>query len=55
MTALTDSEGRTLSTDSVAWESGVDSRTPGTYEIHYEVSDGQGNTGETWMTVVVRE
>ena len=53
--ALYDGDGRSLDTNQVTWESEVDPQTPGTYEIHYEASDGQGRTGETWMTVIVRE
>lgn len=47
-------DGSRIDAGQVTWESSVDTQTPGVYEIHYTVSDGQGQTGETWMTVVVR-
>lgn len=48
-------DGSRIDAGQVTWESSVDTQTPGVYEIHYTVSDGRGQTGETWMTVVVRE
>lgn len=50
-----DESGNSVGTDSVSAESGVDTQTPGVYEIHYEVSDDSGHAGETWLTVVVEE
>ena len=47
-------DGSRIDAGQVTWESSVDTQTPGVYEIHYTVSDGRGQTGETWMTVVVR-
>ncbi len=55
VTALYNGNGESIGAEAVSWESGVDTQTPGVYEIHYTVSDGQGHSGETWMTVVVRE
>ncbi len=53
--AVTDSDGNSLGTEAVESSSGVDTETPGCYEIHYTVSDSSGNTGETWLTVIVEE
>ena len=55
VTALYNGSGESIGAEAVSWESGVDTQTPGVYEIHYTASDGQGHSGETWMTVVVRE
>lgn len=55
VTALYNGKGESVGSEAVTWESGVDTQTPGVYEIHYTASDGQGHSGETWMTVVVRE
>lgn len=55
VTALYNGNGESIGAEAVSWESGVDTQTPGVYEIHYMASDGQGHSGETWMTVVVRE
>lgn len=50
-----DAEGSSLGTGNVSASSGVNTDTPGCYEIHYTASDGSGNTGETWLTVIVEE
>lgn len=50
-----DAEGSSLGTGVVSASSEVESDTPGCYEIHYTADDGNGNTGETWLTVVVEE
>lgn len=50
---VTDPAGTALDPGTVSAQSGVDSSTPGCYEIHYQVSDAGGNTGETWLTVIV--
>lgn len=55
VTTLYNGSGESVGAEAVSWESGVDTQTPGVYEIHYTASDGQGHSGETWMTVVVRE
>lgn len=52
---LRDSQGNSLNTGLISAESNVDFQTPGCYEIHYRADDGTGNTGETWMTVIVTE
>lgn len=52
---LRDSQGNSLDTGLISAESNVDFQTPGCYEIHYRADDGTGNTGETWMTVIVTE
>ena len=50
---VTDSAGNALDPGTVSIESGVDVNTPGCYEIHYQAADAAGNTGETWLTVIV--
>lgn len=50
---VTDAEGDSLDTDIVSASSNVDPETPGCYEIHYQASGGDGQSGETWLTVVV--
>ena len=55
VTDVLDSSGNSAGTDSVSADSDVDPQTPGVYEIHYEVSDGDGHAGETWLTVIVEE
>ena len=50
---VTDAEGDSLDTDIVSASSNVDPETPGCYEIHYQASDGDGQSGENWLTVVV--
>lgn len=52
---VTDTDGNELSKDTVDVNAGVDADTPGVYEIHYEAQDSSGNTGETWLTVIVEE
>ena len=50
---VTDAEGGSLDTDIVSASSNVDPETPGCYEIHYQASGGDGQSGETWLTVIV--
>ena len=50
---VTDTAGNALDPGTVSIESGVDVNTPGCYEIHYQAADAAGNTGETWLTVIV--
>lgn len=50
---VTDAEGDSLDTDIVSASSNVDPETPGCYEIHYQASGGDGQSGETWLTVIV--
>lgn len=52
---VTDSRGNVISTDCVSVSSGVDTGTPGCYEIRYEAEDDNGNMGQTWLTVIVEE
>ena len=52
---LLDNQGKNLDTGLISSENNVDPQTPGCYEIHYQADDGQGNTGETWLTVIVEE
>ena len=50
---LLDNQGNNLDTGLISSENNVDPQTPGCYEIHYQADDGQGNSGETWLTVIV--
>ena len=50
---LLDNQGNNLDTSLISSESNVDPQTPGCYEVHYQAEDGQGNSGETWLTVIV--
>lgn len=52
---VVDEKGNALPSGNVTAEGKADTQTPGVYEIHYRASDGMGNTGETWLTVVVEE
>lgn len=56
VSGATDTMGNEISTDQVSASSGVDTQTPGCYEIHYEVHDDAGSSvGQTWLTVIVEE
>lgn len=55
ISGVTDGAGNPLDPAIVTAVSYVDSNTAGCYEIAYNADDGQGNTGETWLTVVVQE
>ncbi len=55
ISGVTDRVGNPLDPAIVNAVSYVDSNTAGCYEIAYNADDGQGNTGETWLTVVVQE
>lgn len=55
ISGVTAADGSALDPSAVAAESAVDTNTPGCYEVHYQVSDAGGNTGETWLTVIVEE
>lgn len=55
ISGVTATDGSALDPSAVAAESAVDTNTPGCYEVHYQVSDAGGNTGETWLTVIVEE
>lgn len=51
---VTGSDGKSMDKSSVTVSSGVNTAAPGVYEIAYHAKDSQGNTGNTWLTVVVR-
>lgn len=53
--SVSDLSGNDLGTGIVQYESEMDINTPGSYEIHYTAKDASGNTGETWLTVIVWE
>lgn len=53
ISGVTGLNGAALDPGTVSAQSGVDVNTPGCYEIHYQASDGAGNAGETWLTVIV--
>ena len=53
LSGVTGPNGAALDPGTVSAQSGVDVNTPGCYEIHYQASDGAGNAGETWLTVIV--
>lgn len=53
ISGVTGPNGAALDPGTVSAQSGVDVNTPGCYEIHYQASDGAGNAGETWLTVIV--
>lgn len=50
-----DADGNVLDSQGLAVESGVNTQEEGCYEVHYEITNEQGLTGETWLTVIVRE
>ena len=52
---VTAADGSYLDASGVSVESGVDTNTPGCYEVHYTAYDSRGNVGETWLTVIVGE
>ena len=55
ISGVTAADGTVLDASAVTVESAVDTNTPGCYEVHYQAFDAGGNTGETWMTVIVGE
>lgn len=52
---VTASDGSGIDPASVAITSGVDTNTPGCYEVSYQAADALGNYGETWLTVIVED
>ncbi len=50
-----DSRGNQLDSDILEISDDIDEETAGCYEIHYHADDGEGNTGDMWLTVVVQE
>lgn len=53
--SVLDSQGNLLDAGIVRAEGSTEYTDEGVYEIHYIADDGAGSTGETWMTVIVRE
>ena len=53
ISGVTGPNGAALDPGTVSAQAGVDVDTTGCYEIHYQASDGAGNAGETWLTVIV--
>ena len=47
ISGVTAADGSSLDPSAVTAESAVDTNTPGCYEVHYQVFDAGGNTGET--------
>ena len=52
---VTASNGSGIDPASVTIVSGVDTNTPGCYEVSYQAADAFGNYGETWLTVIVED
>lgn len=52
VSSVTTSNGSQVDTDNVTAVSGVDTSTPGCYEVQYNVSSG-GSQGITWLVVIV--
>lgn len=50
---VTAADGSEIDPATVQISSQVNSQTAGCYEVHYEVEDFQGNSYETWLTVIV--
>lgn len=50
---VTAADGSEIDPATVQISSQVNSQTDGCYEVHYEVEDFQGNSYETWLTVIV--
>lgn len=53
--SVEDADGNLVSGPSLTVESSVNSQEAGCYEVHYQVTNEQGLSGETWLTVIVRE
>jgi hypothetical protein len=52
---VTDADGNVVDNPELSAESGVNAQQEGCYEIHYQAANDQGLTGETYLTVVVRD
>lgn len=52
---ITDYYGNTMDLADLQITSQVDTQTPGCYEVHYYGENDAGQTGETWLTVIVRD
>lgn len=55
ITGVKSSGGTEMSASDVKVSSGVDTKTPGCYEVHYQAEDGSGQSGATWLTVIVED
>lgn len=56
LSSVTDAAGSQMDLSQVTVASGVDTQTPGCYEVSYEMRDSEGNiAGQTWLTVIVEE
>lgn len=53
--SVEDADGNLVQGPSLTVESSVNSQEAGCYEVHYQVTNEQGLSGETWLTVIVRE
>lgn len=54
LSGLSDSYGEVLDPGLVQVQSNVNMGEEGCYEVHYQASSENGQTGETWLTVIVR-
>ena len=52
---VNDADGSPVEDPQLTVESQVNTQAAGCYEIHYQAVSSQGLTGETWLTVIVRE
>ena len=52
---VTTVSGRAIDPSAVSISTELDTEVPGCYQIHYQVSDSAGNSGENWLTVIVEE
>lgn len=55
LASVKDSAGNEAGLEYVQISSGVNGAVPGVYEVLYTMTDGAGKTGETCLTVLVRE
>ena len=53
--SVEDADGNLVQGPSLTVESSVNNQEAGCYEVHYQVTNEQGLSGETWLTVIVRE
>lgn len=55
ITGVESSDGGKMSASDVKVSSDVETKTPGCYEVHYQAEDSSGQSGETWLTVIVED
>lgn len=55
VTEIKNASGQTISKELLEVDSTVNRNKAGLGEVHYTVTDEDGRTGETWLTVIVRE